>query len=471
MLKISNYLVPIKKTIYLIDRKAIYLFILIFFVYNINLRIIENGDAISASLLPFSILGHHNYYLDEFSTFLQSIQPFPWMVREVHGHYLSAYPIVAPTIVTPIYIIPYIFLTLIHYPIDMLDPGFQLVVDVIEKISASILAAAAGVFVYLSLKEMIDNRIAIITAAIFAFATSTWSTSSQQLWQHGLVELILSILIYFVLMNEKTDSKKNVACMGILSGLYIFNRPSDLILLLPIFIYIIYTNNIYHYFVSLFLVSTPFLLYNMYYFDSLFGGYGNLLSEFSLNFHVIDHLMGLLISPSRGILIYSPIIIFSIFGFAEVRKIDNINTRNLLILFGLAAFLQVLIYSCFSVWWSGGSYGPRFLTGMLPILAIFMGIYFNKIVFANRHSAKRIILLCLILILIIWSVFVQVIGVFYYPNGNWNGSPEIIDQSTERLWNWNDMEIFRTYDAGPIRPSPSAGFRLILNSLPKENAL
>ena len=48
-------------------------------------------------------------------------------------------------------------------------------------------------FCFLSSKELINRRIATFVAIIYAFATNTWATSSQGLWQHGLVELFLAI--------------------------------------------------------------------------------------------------------------------------------------------------------------------------------------------------------------------------------------------------------------------------------------
>jgi len=45
-------------------RREIYLLAIFLMIYNINLGIIENGDSIPASLLPFNILENHNLTLD-----------------------------------------------------------------------------------------------------------------------------------------------------------------------------------------------------------------------------------------------------------------------------------------------------------------------------------------------------------------------------------------------------------------------
>ena len=90
----------------------------------------------------------------------------------------------------------------------MFNPGFLLTVTVMQKLSASLIASISVLFVYLSLKELINRRTAILVALIYAFATNTWTISSQALWQHGLVELFLAMSIYLVLRNEKQNSNK-----------------------------------------------------------------------------------------------------------------------------------------------------------------------------------------------------------------------------------------------------------------------
>jgi len=240
--------------------------------------------------------------------------------------------------------------------------------------------------------------------------------------------------------------------LGILSGLFVFNRPVDSILLVPILYYILNLRDqrIAYYFGSMALSGGPFLLYNFYYFGNLFGGYGSFLQAFSIDTKNLISFAGLLISPSRGLFIYSPILIFSIFGYIKSRKIENKNVKNLFHFFGIAILTQILIYSFFNVWWAGGSYGPRFLTGMLPGLFIFLGLYIEEI-HINIKPKKNLFIIFIFSILLIWSIFVQIVGAFYYPNGDWNGSPNV-DLHPEKCWYWNDTQIMRSFNAGIISP-------------------
>jgi hypothetical protein len=66
--------------------------------------------------------------------------------------------------------------------------------------------------------------------------------------------------------------------------------------------------------------------------------------------------------------------------------------------------------------------------------------------------------------MLIWSVFVQAVGAFYYPNGNWDATPQNVDEHPERLWNWNDSQIGRSFHSGPIIVNPLRIFNYIFKS-------
>ncbi len=123
--------------------------------------------------------------------------------------------------------------------------------------------------------------------------------------------------IYLVLINEKYASDKIIVSQGIISGLLVFNRPVDSILLIPIIYYKcgLRDRRIAYYLFASFISGVPFILYNIHYFENLFGGYAGLISAFNFGPEIIVRLMGLLISPSRGLIIYTPIILFSLIGF------------------------------------------------------------------------------------------------------------------------------------------------------------
>ena len=51
-------------------------------------------------------------------------------------------------------------------------------------------------------------------------------------------------------------------------------------------------------------------------------------------------------------------------------------------------------------------------------------------------------------VLALYSVFVQGVGVFFYPKGHWDSTPTSVDNAPDRLWEWQDNPIVRTVRGG-----------------------
>jgi 4-amino-4-deoxy-L-arabinose transferase-like glycosyltransferase len=446
------------------------LFALVYLIYNINGRTIGSGDTIPASFLPFSILENHNLYLDQYYNYFNSTFQPPYFVSEIGGHYLSTYPIVTPVLVTPLYVMQFLFFKLNHYPLDMYSsPGFAIVIPLMEKLSGSLIATLSVIFVFFSVKELINRRTAAVVAIIYAFATNTWTISSQGLWQQGLVELLLAMSIYLVLLNEKHKSDKIIIGLGILSGLFLFNRPVDSILLMSVVYYVLELRDrrIVYYILGVFLSGSPFLFYNLHYFGNLFGGYSVLIGYFDIGPGMITRLTGLLISPSRGLFVYTPITLFSLLGYFKTFKAYNSKIKNFLLILGFSVLSQIVVYGAFKIWWAGWSYGPRFLTGTLPALALFFGLYIKHINF-DMKNRWNLLVVSIFSILLLWSVFVQIVGAFYYPNGGWDGNPISVDLHPERAWDWKDTQIMRSFDAGIIPPGNYINALQTIVNLPRD---
>lgn len=58
-------------------------------------------------------------------------------------------------------------------------------------LTAALTAAAAVVALHRTLLRLVDGRTAVVSALVFAFATSTWAASADALWTHGPAQLVL----------------------------------------------------------------------------------------------------------------------------------------------------------------------------------------------------------------------------------------------------------------------------------------
>jgi hypothetical protein len=412
------------------------LFILFFIVYNTVSRMTMSGDTNPAAFLPLALILHQTVYFDAFIG--AGLGPnVAYAFPLVNGHYVSLFPIVTPVLITPVYFLSYILYSVFQVPFDTMS------IMILAKTCASIIAALSCVFVYLAGKELFSQKIALSTALVYAFATSTWSVSSQALWQHGTVELLLILMIYLVIKNERERSRNTIIFLGLLTGLFLFNRPPDAVLLLPIIGYVVWyeRQNFLVYAISTAATGLPFLVYNLSIFGNVFGGYRENLGFFSFGFDSLGNFIGLLIAPNVGLLVFSPVLLLSIFGYLKLNFISNMRIRQVLVVFGPAIVLQILVYSFFGLWESSVafSYGQRFLTGFIPVLAIFTGIATNEFFITEPDTFRTRAFKLVIILLIGSSVIIQAIGVFLYPLYPYRST------SSERTWDWDHSIVIDSY--------------------------
>jgi hypothetical protein len=220
------------------------------------------------------------------------------------------------------------------------------------------------------------------------------------------------------------------------------------------------------------LVGVAGAVYNLWLFGNLVGGaptrtqywVEELGTAGMFSGSLLAGLAGLTISPSRGIFIFSPVMIVAILGAVRVwrtpvdeRAMDRRDTLLLARYASIGALAILLTYSKFIVWWGGHGYGPRYLTDAMPFVGLLLAFGFlpRKGLIDNSAPSRRTPPAAAIALLVC-SVAVQAVGAFCWPSP-WtlSGNPPY----RYRLWNWRDNEIASCLRAGP-RFDP-AGRRLL----------
>jgi hypothetical protein len=148
---------------------------------------------------------------------------------------------------------------------------------------------------------------------------------------------------------------------------------------------------------------------------------------------------GLLFSPSRGLLIFSPIVAVAIAGLGATRRE---GWRGDLRWCWTAAAAQFLLYASYTVWWGGHTYGPRYCLDLLPMLLPPAAAGMTLV--AGSYAAARAASIALA-----WSVLLAGTGAYCYPNDEWNTDPVSADTHHERFWQWSDPQFVRCWQRGP----------------------
>jgi hypothetical protein len=115
-------------------------------------------------------------------------------------------------------------------------------------------------------------------------------------------------------------------------------------------------------------------------------------------------LAGLLFSPSRGLFAFSPFLLFVPAAFR--RAWADTGNRRLTAALGIAVFLQLLLYAK-ADWIRVASWGPRWLTDVLPIL-----FWMLPPAVASLRGPSRLVFACGCGA----AILIEAIGAFWYMN-------------------------------------------------------
>jgi hypothetical protein len=442
-------------------------------IYASSRRLPSVGDTIPASIWLFNFLEHHSLTFNNLPENVLMGGIGNYFLRRPGGDWITIYPITTAIITAPIYALFYLHAKLVHYgaAIDLLTPAFESQRLIYEKIAASILASGSIVLLFSILKRRFKSSIALITTIIFGFATTTWTISSQSLWQHGIVNLMLLGSIWSILKaQESSDGEGNhsslanrfqqffqgsawfITLAGICCGFLLGARPTSILYLFPLLGYILITQFRNMGFFAIGLLSyAPILWWNFHYFGSWIGGYAtipgfNRLDSFWTAFP------GILLSPSRGVLVYSPILIFAIPGcillIKGLKRSRQVSVDRLFL--GLFAVSAVIVSSYFSVtvWWAGWSYGPRFLTDALPAFCLMIGYFVEFLTRKMIRSYWQTVCKMMFTAIMIFSMGTQVLAIgLTDAAGDWNAFPYSVNLDISRLWDWRDSPISRYWHA------------------------
>lgn len=456
------------------------LLVVLLITYNINLRQVSSYDTYASRFVPLSILRDGDLVLDEFvpDRVKRQVGPgffsnyFAWS----NGHFFDSHPPIGPILALPVYVFP---------AWTGIPANAELAANMYSKLAASIMAALSALFVYAAsrrvlgvfgLSSEICSRAALLAAIAYGLGTPVWSTASLAIWTHTPAVFGYAAAIWALIAGLP-------AAAGIAAAAAVIARPATAPAAALLVLYLVHriavrsratresrrasVDDMLRFAGAATLVGVAGAIYNVWLFGNLVGGAptrtqywvdelgtagmfsGSLLAGFA----------GLTISPSRGIFIFSPVMVVAILGAVRVwrTRLNEVTTLRgdtlLLARYASVAAIAILLtYSKFIVWWGGHGYGPRYLTDAMPFVGVLLAFGFlprNALMDGSARWKRPPIGAIALLIL---SIGVQAIGAFCWPSP-WtlSGNPPY----RYRLWNWRDNEIASCLRAGP-RFDPAA---------------
>ena len=374
-------------------------------------------------------------------------KPPYYVTKTPHGELVSTFGPGAPVLAAPFYVL------------DRLREGphgtYARVLKV-GRVAAGVACAVALTFFYLAAVRIAPALEAALSSIALGFGSAVFTIASRGLWQHTFALPLLAGAM--LLLLRAAESRKSVhACLaGLLLGLAVMVRPQMAVFLAASFVAALFAGVRFALWIAIgALPPIGFILgYNSWYFDSPFTFAQTLRSvdvalyktgsPSLLSSNPMEALAGLLISPSRGLIVFSPVLALGAMGVASWllgRVAPGPKRRHFLVGLATGALLLLLTQVFWFDWWGGYTVSYRPIVETTPVLALGLAYWLARPSFRKLKYA-------LVLPLVLWSLLVSLLTVTHPGVVMWNEERDV-DHHPERLFELRGSLIQRILEARP----------------------
>ena len=418
------------------------IFVVAFLVYNTNGREIQSYDSQPTKYAARELALHGRLTLDAVVAAAPALGERSAFQRDRQGRYRSAYSVV-PSIEAAA-------IAWLLHAMGLVDLMAPLAPGLIAALTASLLTAGAVALVFAALARRTHPHTAALVAVGLGFGTNLWPLASRSLWQLETVSFGFALALHAWLRPREDVKARHVwigaAGLALTGAARLETAPAIAVLLAGLIVRLGFRRAL----PALVLVATAggvLMAAQWTWFGSVLGA-KMLLQSSGLAAHGVAGTLsaepwwgaiGLLVSPSRGLIIFSPIVLIPLLAIPAVwRERADAGARW----WTTAALVQYAGYACYSMWWGGHTYGPRYLVDALVPLT-------PAAAAGMAWVAARPWRQVLAMAALAWSVVVAATGAFCYPHDRWNTNPLDVDRYHARLWDWRDLQIVRCWRNGP----------------------
>lgn len=352
-----------------------------------------------------------------------------FQLREWQGNTYYRYPLGSS-----IFSVPIVWLVNRFDERDMLDVADN---HQTQDLISALTVVAALWLVYALSRAFLDRSSSLAAALLFVAGSSLISTMGAALWSVNFLILFELLILWLLVQYESGRSHWFFApFLGLLLFAAFFTRPTAVLFIAVVLLFLFLRHRAAFWPTAVVsaLCLLAFILFS-------WQVYGQWLPPYYASDSWIDPgnvilaLYGLLVSPSRGLLIYNAFFLVTLVGsiiyFSELKRKP---------LFWLALFwfgLHLLLVASTRNWWGGYSYGPRLLTDSFPALFLISLMVWQQI---HQRATRRAYRLALSLLLLLggWSLYLNSYqGLFNLEALRWNGAlPPDVDRHPEIVFQW-----------------------------------
>ena len=295
------------------------------------------------------------------------------------------------------------------------DPGGELMM---QKLLAAMLSASMVTVFFLTAAMVLSAQWSAVVAIGAGLGTQVWSTASRGMWAHTWEMMLGSCVVYLLLASEvRRASVRPILLASLLSWMF-FVRPPGAVVVICVSGYLMMCrrSELVSFAAAGVAWLSAFIAYSLSIFGSFIPYYYLSNDPHSLGLHVSMGLYGTLISPSRGILVFCPIVAWVLFVIVRFRR----SLRAWALVTTALGISAGILMACaiHPEWWGGACYGPRLMADAVPwfVLLAILGL---AAIPAQRRGIQNPMIMAGALLLIV-SVAMNAKGALSHQAMSWN---------------------------------------------------
>ena len=308
-------------------------------------------------------------------------------------------------------------------------------------IAGLVTALTAGLLFLLAARWLDPPRAAALALAA-AFGTSLWSAASRAVWSHTWAVFLLAAALVHLARATREGGRLRPVLLGTLMSWMYFARPTMSLSIVAIGLWVLLQEP--RRVPALAATGLAWLALFVAFAKSTSAGW---LPPYYLQSGAFDPgrlpagLAGLLVSPARGLLVYSPVLL--VVAWLLVRHRPAGPERLPAAVGAGLVGAQILLLSAWPMWWGGLAFGPRMLTDLVPWFVLLGALGWRAArdrgrSFGRFGGAVAAILLAA-------SVFQHGLAAWSRSPWAWSVTPDNVDQHPARLWDWSDAPFLRPF--------------------------
>lgn len=359
----------------------------------------------------------------------------PWTIWTFEGHLYNLYPPGASLLSLPAVAVAR------AAGFDMVDPRHDAALQVV--LSALLVA---GLFLVLERTALLflSPGAAFGASLAFVLGTSIVSTFGTALWSHGPATLLSALALLQLAASRSHLREPNGLLLGLLLGGALLCRPTAALPAILVFAFLLarHRREALRFAVAggtavACFVAASFAVLGVplpsYYFPR----------SWPVNAQPLVGLLGVLASPGRGLVAFSPFLVAGLAGWGTRR----LRRDPLFLLASAWAALQVAVVARQADWWGGWSYGPRLLSDSLPAWFLLVVLSASWLGERLRTPLHRRLVAAAALAAVIFSVGVHTVqGLFNPATVAWNDRPNVYDAPREKLFDLTNPQFLATWE-------------------------